>query len=109
MSLESDNMEAAWADRLLMQLDLISDEEISWRASYSDDVVRDILDRARELLEVKIEPMAQLPDPPPAPNVLKSPTVPYAPSAEPNAPLATDPAMPGGLRCLQCPMSVMRH
>ncbi|MFM7980637.1 MAG: hypothetical protein ACKPKO_15090, partial [Candidatus Fonsibacter sp.] len=38
-----------WADRMVLQLDPITEDETIWRASYSEDMTRELIDRAREL------------------------------------------------------------
>ena len=77
MSLDSDIQDMGWADRMLCQLDPITEGGMAWRVAYSEDMIRELVDRAREILEVRVEPMASLPDLPTAPNLSISPTAPY--------------------------------
>ena len=51
MGIDPDIKEVAWADRMLMQLEPYSQEEATWRASYSEAMITDLLDQARNLVE----------------------------------------------------------
>ena len=49
---DSDLQSIEWADRMVMQMDPVTDDEISWRASYTEEIMRDLIDRAMEISEV---------------------------------------------------------
>ena len=61
MGCDPDMQSIDWADRLTMQMDPISDEELSSGASYTEEMMRDLIDRARDISEVTARASTQLP------------------------------------------------
>ena len=91
VSIDADIREAAWADRMLMQLEPYSQDEATWRAGYSEDMITELLDRARVLLEVRVQAVTQLPALPGVQGQEISPTEPYY-QPPPPVPLAVEDA-----------------
>ena len=93
-SIDPDIKDIAWADRMLMQLYPTSDDEAVGRASYSEEMMTDLLERARVLLEVRVAEHTQLPSLPSALNLPISPTAPYYQPALPAPLREEDASMP---------------
>ena len=100
MSIDTYIKDIAWVDRMLMQLEPNSEDEAIWRASYSEEMITDLLDKARNIVEVAVHESTQLPALPAGLGQEISPTAPYyqptlpAPLAEEDAsmPPAGDPS-----------------
>ena len=95
MGIDADIKGIAWADRMLMQLEPISIDESSWRASDAEDMMRDLLERARDLMEVRGEATTQLPAFPAELNLQISPIASYTLMGSLAPPVILDAPMHG--------------
>jgi hypothetical protein len=76
MGCDPDMQSIDWADRMIMQIDPVTEDELSWRASYTEEMMRDLIDRAREISETTADPITQLPPLPGIGSQSISPTIP---------------------------------